>query len=86
MFYISAIHCADWASRGLNQSCEALIDPDGEEYMFGPELVECDFDSSPGLALTILRKFLRYSIVGFIHEPNCFVLKPKKKKKNKESI
>ena len=41
----------------MNESCIADIDPDGEEYMFYPDQVECDFDSAPGLALTILRKF-----------------------------
>lgn len=53
---ILAIHCADWASRGLNQSCYADVDPDGDEFMYYPVEVECDFDSAPGQALTILRE------------------------------
>ncbi|WAR23497.1 SSPO-like protein [Mya arenaria] len=49
-----AIHCADWASRGLNQSCIADVDPDGEESVYGPVQVECDFDTDPGKAVTVI--------------------------------
>ncbi|XP_053393892.1 SCO-spondin-like isoform X2 [Mercenaria mercenaria] len=49
-----AIHCADWASRGLNQSCIADVDPDGEDSVYGPVQVECDFDTEPGKAVTII--------------------------------
>ena len=55
--YVStlAMHCADWASRGLSQSCTADIDPDGDGQ-FSPVQVECDFDTEPGKAVTIIRK------------------------------
>ncbi|XP_052221435.1 coadhesin-like isoform X2 [Dreissena polymorpha] len=49
-----AIHCADWASRGLNQSCIADVDPDGEHTLFGPVQVECDFNTKPREAITVL--------------------------------
>ncbi|XP_052257629.1 SCO-spondin-like [Dreissena polymorpha] len=49
-----AIHCADWASRGLNQSCTADVDPDGEQPLFGSVKVECDFDTEPGKAVTVI--------------------------------
>ncbi|XP_060586807.1 SCO-spondin-like isoform X3 [Ruditapes philippinarum] len=49
-----AIHCADWASRGLNQSCVAEVDPDGEGTLYGPVEVECDFDTEPGKAVTVI--------------------------------
>lgn len=52
-----AINCADWASRGLNQSCIADVDPDGEQPLLGSVKVECDFDTEPGKAVTVIRKF-----------------------------
>jgi len=50
------MHCADWATRGLNQSCLADVDPDGEGSLFGPVQVECDFDTTPGQAVTVIRE------------------------------
>lgn len=49
-----AKHCADWASRGLNQSCIADVDPDGESHVYGTVQVECDFDTEPGKAVTVI--------------------------------
>ena len=53
------MHCADWASRGLSQSCTADIDPDGDGQ-FSPVQVECDFDTEPGKAVTIMRKCISF--------------------------
>ena len=65
----SAIHCTDWASRGLNQSCIADIDPDGTSEQFGTVQVECDFDTEPGKAVTVIRMY--YNNIATNELPTC---------------